>query len=198
MMRKVLRFLPGLMLVWMLAGACSPPTGLIINPSPVPSATVVVVATTPARPGAQISWRELKVRMQQASLSDSFMTEYGTQRVPSAGHQFVWVQVRLENKSGRALNLPAPEHFSILYASGEYKPVYGHRQGYADYANLGESLFPGQSVDAWLRFDVPASAGLKALWFVFLPESAQVGVSPTSADYPWGGEHPTFVWVCGE
>lgn len=134
--------------------------------------------------------------MQQASLSNSFVTEYGTQREPSASQQFVWVQVRIENRSGRASNLPAPEHFSVLYAAVEYKPVYGHRQGYADYTNLGGSLFPGQSVEAWLRFDVPASAGLKDLWFIFLPESAQVGVLPSSATYPWGGEHPIFAWVC--
>jgi len=92
------------------------------------------------------------------------------------------------------ITLPDSENFSVLYAESEIKPIYGHRQGYADYTDLAPTLFPGQELDGWLRFDIPATADLKDLWFVFIPGSAQVAVSPSSPNYPYASNKPTYVW----
>jgi hypothetical protein len=107
------------------------------------------------------------------------------------------VHVALENVGQDEIRLPEPENFSALYAESEFKPVYGHRQGYQDYSDLSLTLFPGQEVDAWLRFDIPVAAEIGDLWFVFLPTSAQVGVLPSSPNYPYAENKPTFVWKCG-
>ncbi len=159
--------------------------------SPQPTGTAL---PTPASPGDSVVWRDLQVSMDRAEISARFTTEFGTQRVPSAGKQFLWVHVRLENVGTGEITLPASENFSVLYAESEIKPIYGHRQGYADYTDLSPTLFPGQAVDAWLRFDIPTTADLNALWFVFLPTSAQVGVSPSSPNYPYAANKPTYVW----
>ena len=108
----------------------------------------------------------------------------------------MWVHVRLKNLGQKEIDTPLPEHFSALYAGAEFKPTYGHRKGYADYTALGPVLFPDQQVDVWLRFDVPDSAELKDLRFIFLPESSQVGVLSSSPNYPYAEDHPTYMWRC--
>jgi hypothetical protein len=176
------------------------PAGPPITATPLPPAptpTKVQAWPTPALPGAAITWEVAQVSMQQAEINDSFVTEFGSQRLPSPGQKFLWIQVLLENTGTSKINLPSAEHFSVLYAATELKPTYGHRQDHTDYTALDSTLFPGQAVEAWLRFDLPATAELKDLRFVFLPESAQVGASPFAPDYPWGGKHPLYVWVCG-
>jgi hypothetical protein len=135
--------------------------------------------------------------MDQAEFTGSFINEFGSQRVPPSGQKFFWVHVTLENFGQEEILLPEAENFSVLYAESEFKPVYGHRQGYADYTDLDSTLFPGQQLDAWLRFDIPDTADLENLWFVFLPTSAQVGVSPSSPNYPYAENKPTYVWNCG-
>jgi hypothetical protein len=175
--------------------ACSPtPTSPIAIPSP--TATESRVFPTPSSPGDPITWRDLKVIFDQAEISDNFINEFGSQRVPSAGNKFLWIHVALENAGTDEILLPEPENFSVLYAESEVKPIYGHRQGYPDYSDVGATLFPGQKLDAWLRFDIPGEADLGELWFVFLPTSAQVGVSPSSPNYPYAENKPTFVWKC--
>jgi hypothetical protein len=134
--------------------------------------------------------------MDQPEVTDTFINEFGSQRVPPAGQKFLWVHLALENIGTAEILLPESENFSILYAESEFKPIYGHRQGYADYTDLGTVLFPGEKLDAWLRFDIPAEADLSELWFVFLPTSAQVGVSPSSPNYPYAEDKPTYVWSC--
>ncbi len=161
---------------------------------PQPATTAV---PTPSSPGDAMVWRDLQVSMDQVETSDRFDTEFGTQRVPSAGEKFLWVHIRLENVGTGEIALPPSENFSVLYAESEIKPIYGHRQGYGDYTDLASTLFPGRELDAWLRFDIPAAADLKDLWFVFLPGSAQVGVSPSSPNYPYAGNKPTYVWKLG-
>jgi hypothetical protein len=94
------------------------------------------------------------------------------------------------------MDVPASEHFSVLYTAAELKPTYGHRAGYADYTTLGPLIFPDQGLDGWLRFDIPVSAELGELRFVFLPESAQVGASYNSPNYPYADDKPTYVWNC--
>jgi hypothetical protein len=159
--------------------------------------TVIKMVPTPSSPGDSVKWRDLQVSMDQAEVTDHFINEFGSQRIPSAGQRFLWVHVALKNAGKNEIPLPTSENFSVLYAKSEFKPIYGHRQGYADYTDLGTILFPGQELDAWLRFDIPVSAGLKDVWFVFLPESTQVGVSPSSPSYPYAENKPTYVWRGG-
>jgi len=193
-MKKAYRLL---FLGLLLLTACSPGMESTAAPtaSPQPTATPV---PTPSALGDSVVWRDLQVSMDRAEITDSFVTEFGTQRLPTGDNRFLWIHVRLENVGAGEIRLPVSENFSVLYAETEIKPVYGHRQGYADYTDVGSTLFPGQELEAWLRFDVPAGAELKDLWFVFLPTSAQVGVSPSAPNYPYAGNKPTFVWNCGE
>jgi hypothetical protein len=187
-----------LFLVLFLLTACSS-----AGESPVATATATAspqptppVLPTPSSPGDFVVWRDLQVSMDQVEITDQFTTEFGSQRVPTGDQKFLWVHIRLENIGKDEITLPDSENFSVLYTESEIKPVYGHRQGYADYSDLGSPLFPGQELDAWLRFDIPATAGLKDLWFVFIPGSAQVAVSPSSPNYPYANNKPTYVWEC--
>lgn len=187
-----------LFLVLFLLTACSPVVESTAAPatataSPQPTATAL---PTPALAGDAIIWRDLQVSMDRVEVTDQFITEFGTQRLPTGDKKFLWVHVRLENIGKGEIVLPGFENFSVLYAESEIKPIYGHRQGYTDYTDLGTTLFPGETLDAWLRFDIPAAAELNDLLFVFLPTSAQVGVSPSSPNYPYAGSKPTYVWKC--
>jgi hypothetical protein len=181
-----------------LLTACSSAGGPSATPATAtaPPQPITTALPTPSSPGNSVIWRDLQVSMDQVEITDRFITEFGTQRVPTGDKKFLWVHVRLENVGKEEITLPASENFSVLYAELEIKPVYGHRQGYADYPDLDSTLFPGQELDAWLRFDIPATAELKDLWFVFIPGSAQVGVSPSSPDYPYASDKPTYVWKC--
>jgi hypothetical protein len=176
--------------------ACSPEPGNTIA-IPLPTVTVTMVLPTPSSPGDALVWRDLQVSMARAEITDHFINEFGSRRSPSAGQRFLWVHVALKNVGQDEIRLPETENFSALYADSEFKPIYGHRQGYADYSALSSTLFPGQELDAWLRFDIPVAAELSDLWFVFLPTSAQVGALPSSPNYPYAENKPTFVWKCG-
>ncbi|MBN2115907.1 MAG: DUF4352 domain-containing protein [Anaerolineales bacterium] len=173
------------------AGGISAPATATVPPQPTPTAL-----PTPSSPGDPVIWRDLQVSMDQVEVTDQFITEFGTQRLPAAGKKFLWIHVRLENIGEGEIVLPASENFSVLYTESEIKPIYGHRQGYADYTDLASTLFPGQELDAWLRFDIPVAANWEELWFVFLPTSAQVGVSSSSPNYPYASNKPTYVWKC--
>lgn len=179
-----------------LLSACLPAGNSPVTPTTTPPPPAPTALPTPSSPGDAVIWRDLQVSLDQVEIGDRFVTEFGTQRVPSAGKKFFWVHVRLENVGAGEIVMPAAENFSVLYAESEIKPIYGHRQGYADYTDLAPTLFPGQELDGWLRFDIPVAAELKDLWFVFLPTSAQVGASPSSPNYPYAGNKPTFVWKC--
>jgi hypothetical protein len=163
--------------------------------SPQPAAMATALPT-PFAPSDSIIWRDVQVTMIQSELTRDYVNEYGSKRIPSEGTKFLWVHVQLKNVGQKEIDTPKPEHFSALYATAEFKPTYGHRQGYADYTALGDILFPDQQVDAWLRFDVSNSAELRDLRFVFLPESVQVGVSFSSPNFPYAKNHPTYVWMC--
>ena len=134
--------------------------------------------------------------MDKTEINDNFITEFGSQRIPSLGHKFFWVHVQLKNTGPNQVDIPLSEHFSVLYAALELKPTYGHRKNHEDYTALGQFLFPDQIINAWLRFDIPVHAELEDLRFVFLPESSQVGVLFSSPNYPYAPDHPTFVWKC--
>jgi hypothetical protein len=150
---------------------------------------VTSLPPTPAPSGQTISYDGLQVTIDHAELSTDYLTEYGSRREPPPGEKFLWVQVALKNSDTQAHDLPAVEHFSVLYGSSEFKPIYGHRQAYADYTLLGGVVYPGQSLVAWLRFDVPAVAELTMLQFAYLPKSSRV----TYLHYDWR-DQPVFLW----
>jgi hypothetical protein len=142
-----------------------------------------------------IIYDDLQVAMSQAELTTGYITEFGSRREPPVGKQLLWIHIQLKNIGQHEQPLPATEHFSILYGSAEFKPTYGHRNEYTDYTTLSKTIYQGQEVDAWLRFDIPVAAELEELWFAFLPESSQVSVSFSPSDYPWG-DHPIYLWTC--
>ena len=171
-----------------------------IIPTPVPSAspqpTVVYKSLPPpVSPGQMVVYDDLQVVMSQAEITTSYLTEYGSTREPPAGKKFLWIHITLTNIGQGERDLLAPEHFSVLNGTTEFKSTYGRRKDYADYMALTTGMVQGQAVDAWLRFDIPAALELKDLWFVFLPESSQVSVGFASSDYPWGN-HPIYLWRC--
>ncbi len=182
-----------------LLAACSPagnpsPAPATATPSPQPAATAL---PTPSSPGDTITWKNLQVTMDQLEITQDYITDYDSTRLPPPGAKFLWVHLRLKNMRQAQTNVPGSEHFSVLYAGTELKPTYGHRKDRTDYTTLGPIIFPDQQLDAWLRFDIPMAAELNDLRFVFLPESSQVGVSPSSPSYPYSNEKPTYVWKCG-
>lgn len=172
-----------------------PATGTA-TPLPPPTATTTRVLPTPSSPSDSILWDELQVTMDQLEITEEYLTDFGSTRIPSAGQKFLWVHVRLKNTGQTEVEVPLSEHYSVLYAATELKPIYGHRQGYAEYAALESVIFPNQELDGWLRFDIPVAAELKDMLFVFIPESAQIGTSFSSPDYPYSENRPTYVWNC--
>ena len=164
------------------ATATQPP---LPTPTPLP---------TPSSPSNSILWDDLQVAMDQLEITNEYITDFGSTRNPPAGKKFLWVHIKLNNTGQVEMDVPVLEHYSILYAATEIKPIYGHRDGYVDYSTLGSTIFPDQELDGWLRFDIPDTAELKDMRFVFIPESAQVGVSYSSPSYPYADDKPTYVW----
>jgi hypothetical protein len=167
-----------------------------VTASPQPIATKPKVHPPPSAPGDSIDWEALQVTMDQPEVTQDYLTDFGSTRIPPEGNKFLWVHIWLKNTSQVELEVPLSEHYSVLYAATELKSSYGHRQGYAEYTVLGPLIFPGQDLDGWIRFDIPITAELKDLRFVFLPESSQVGTSYSSPNYPYADDKPTYVWNC--
>jgi hypothetical protein len=165
-------------------------------PPPQPTVTETKILPTPSSLHDSIIWDQLEVTMDELEVTGDYITDYGSSRVPTEGNKFLWVHVGLRNTGQIQMDVPASEHYSILYAATELKPGYGHRQGYTEYTTLGPLISPNQELDGWLRFDIPATAELKDLRFVFLPESAQVGASYGSPNYPYADDKPMYVWNC--
>ena len=173
-------------------------------PAPAHIATVPAFPTrtpdlpfpTPSSTGDTVLWKTLHVTMDRLEITQEYVTDFGSTRLPPADTKFLWVHLILRNSGQTVVDLPAAEHFSILYAEVELKPSYGHRQDYTDLTTLDSSVFPDQTLDGWLRFDIPSTAEVGDLRFVFLPESAQVGTSYNSPNYPYSENKPTYVWNC--
>jgi hypothetical protein len=190
-MKNILGFL---VIGCIVLSACSSRDEAPITPTPQPTATAVLVLPTPSSPGKSVTWENLQVTMDQPEFTEVYETDYSSTRVPPKGGKFLWVHVGLKNTGQVETAIPAAENFSVLYASTELKPTYGHRKGYKDYTTLVQTIFPGQELDGWLRFDVPVTAEFKDMLFVYLPESTQVGASYSSPNYPYAEDKPTFVW----
>jgi hypothetical protein len=187
---------PNILFGHFLLTACSSAgTATITIPAPS-TPTAIQALPTSSAPGASILWEGLQVTMDQSEITRDFINEFGSVRDPSIGQKFLWVHVQLKNVGKNEINTPLPENYSILYAESAFKPSYGHRKDHADYTALGRVMFPGQEMDAWLRFDIPAVAELKDLRFVFHPQRAQVGVSFLSPNYSYAEKRPTYVWNC--
>jgi hypothetical protein len=183
-----------ILLETLMLTACSSAGTVTIPPRPTPTAIQVLPTSSPL--GISILWEELQVTMDQSEITRDFINEFGSLREPSSGQKFLWVHVQLKNVGKNEINTPLPENYSVLYAESAFKPGYGHRKDHADYTALTRVIFPGQEMDAWLRFDIPAVAELKDLRFVFHPQRAQVGVSFLSSNHPYAEKRPTYVWKC--
>jgi predicted small lipoprotein YifL len=180
--------------------ACSSTGPVLVPPatataSPQPGPTEVKVLPTPMSPSQTVPYEDLQVVMSEAEITTSYLTEFDSTREPPAGNRFLWIRILLKNIGQQEQDLPAPEHFSVLNGTIEYKPIYGHRKDHADYMALTTGLVQGQEVDAWLRFDIPDALELRDLQFAFLPESSQVSTGFSSSEYSWG-DHPIYLWRC--
>ena len=201
-MKKPLAILLSNLIGLLMLTACSS-TGESVTPvTPTlisqPTATAVRILPTPASPGDSIVWRDLQVTLDQIEITEDFITDFGSTRSPSPGMKFMWAHIQLKNVGQIEIEIPEIEHFSVLYAATELKPTYGHRQEHTDYSTLGPVLFPDQEADGWIRFDIPATAELKDMLCVFLPESAQIGTTFSSPNYPYSEDKPTYVWKCAQ
>ena len=194
--QRLLAILPMGLLLLTACSSTGEPAAIPTLVTRIPPPTATSVPPTPSSPDDSISWDTLQVTMDRLEITEEYLTDYGSTRIPPAGQKILWVHIRLKNIGQIEMDVPMAEHFSILYAAVEIKPVYGHRQGYAEYAALGPVIFPDQELDGWLRFDIPAAAELSEMRFVFIPESAQVGVSFSSPNYPYAANKPTYVWNC--
>ena len=197
-MKYVTFVLIGLIGVLTLA-ACTSASGTGV-PAPIPSITPQATAEkkslpTPAPGGQTIMYKDLQVTMDQAEITESYETEFGSSREPTAGIKFLWVHIVLKNIGQQEQNLPAEENFSALLGTTELKPTYGYRKDHTDYITLNTIINAGEEMDAWLRFDVPLEAESKDLTFVFLPESTQISFGFSSTDFSWA-DHPIYLWSC--
>ena len=163
--------------------------------SPQPTGTEIKVLPTPMSPSQTVVYHDLQVVMSQAEITTSYLTEFGSTREPPADKKFLWIHIVIKNIGQDEQNLPAPEHFSVLNGTTEYKSIYAHRKDHPDYMALTTDMVQGQEVDAWLRFDIPAALELQDLQFAFLPESSQVSTGFSSSEYSWG-DHPIYLWTC--
>ena len=199
-MKKLTGILANNLIGLLILAACSSSgesaTPISVTVPSQATATQVKILPTPASPGDSIIWRDLQVTMDQLEITDDFITEFGSRRNPSPGKKFMWAHIQLKNVGQIEIEVPQIEHFSVLYAATELKPTYGHRQGYIEYSTLGAMLFPDQEADGWIRFDIPVTAELKDMLCVFIPESAQIGTSFSSPNYPYSEDKPTYVWKC--
>jgi len=192
-MKKI--FLLGLLFITACATAN---TGVVSTP--VPSATLQATAEikslpTPVPNGQTISYKNLQVTMEQAEITTSYETEFGSDREPTAGIKFLWVHVNLKNVATQEQTLPPEEHYSALLGETEFKPTYGYRKDHPDYNALKPVLGSGEEVNAWLRFDIPLDAEIMDLKFVFMPDSTQISFGFSSSEYSWA-DHPIYLWNC--
>jgi hypothetical protein len=198
-MKKILKLVLSSLFGLLLVSACNS-SNQPGTPTPVPSATPQATEVnkslpTPVSSGRRVVYHDLQVTMDQAEITASYLTEYGSSRDPSADKKFLWIHIILKNFGQKEQNVPAAEHFSALSGTTEFKPTYGHRKDYTDYETLATVINQGEELAAWLRFDVPADAELKDLTVAFLPESTQISLGFSSSEYSWAN-HPIYLWTC--
>jgi len=199
-MTKPLIFVLSSLLGLLMATACNS-AGETAAPTPVPSPTLLVATErkslpTPLSPGQKIVYDDLQVTMKESEITTSYITEYGSDRESTtADKKFIWIRLLLRNIGQDERTLPETEHFSVIYGTDEFKSTYGHRKDHTDYTSLNTNMATRQEIDAWLRFDIPATAELQELWVAFLPESSRVSFGFSSSEYFWA-DHPIYLWNC--
>lgn len=183
-------------LALLLLPACSDLAGREATPAqtitPQPTSTATIPPPTPAPTGQVVVYDGLEVTMERFELTQEYTNEYGLTQPPPQGSRYLWVHVTLKDTTEQVRSLPRTDRYSVLYHNTELKASYGHRQGYPDYTALEDKIYPGQPVDAWLRFEIPQAAEPGELVFAFNPESTQV-----SLNTPNRGEwflHPVYLW----
>jgi hypothetical protein len=124
-----------LTIAWFLARKAAS-TPVPATSIPQPTATAIMLLPTPSSPGNSILWKDLQVTMDQPEFTEVYETDYGSSRFPPSGGKFLWVHIGLRNTGQVETAIPLAENFSVLYASTELKPTYGHRDGYKDYTTL--------------------------------------------------------------
>ncbi len=198
-MKNIIKFSLCILFGLQILTACTPisvPATSTMAPSAPPQATVETkTLPTSISPNQMIVYHDLQVTMNLTEITESYITEYGSSREPTAGIKFLWTHLILKNIGQKEQSLPIEEHFSTLFGTTEFKPTYGHRKNYIDYITLNTIIDQDEEVDAWLRFDIPADAELKDLTFAFLPDSTQVSFGFSSSDYFWA-DHPIYLWNC--
>ncbi len=174
----------------------SPPTATI-TATPYPQATRTLVPTsvppTPASLGESVTEGGLQVMVDQADMTDAYITEYGSSREPSSGQKFLWVHINLLYTGAGSRSLPSAEHYSALYDGGEFKASYGHRQDHTDYTTLGRVIYSDQQVEGWLRFSLPELASLHQIRFAYMPEGIRATFDSPKAGDSWA-EHLVYLW----
>src|SRR5215216_4434028 len=89
---------------------------LSATPPPEPTATEIKPLPTPSAPGDPITWDQLQVTIDQLEVTQEYMTDYGSTRIPPAGQKFLWVHILLKNTGQVEMDVPLSKHFSVLYA----------------------------------------------------------------------------------
>ena len=97
-MKNVTFVLIGLLGILTLA-ACTSASGTVV-PAPIPSITPQATAEnkslpTPAPGGQTIMYKDLQVTMDQTEITESYETEFGSSREPTAGIKFLWIHIVL-------------------------------------------------------------------------------------------------------
>jgi hypothetical protein len=197
--KSVMRLLFASLAVFIMAACAPSPTAL--PPTAVQTrapGAVALLATpkalpTPASMSEAVNFEDFIIRIGRVEINEQYKTKFGPLRDATPGVKFLWVQVIVENSGDANIELPGEEHFSVLDGAREFKPTYGHRDGFPDYTSLSGAIFPGSPLEGWLRFDIPAEAGLDDLQFAFLPESTRITYTRTqSGDSIF--DHPLFLW----
>src|SRR5678810_112484 len=89
--------------------ACAPASQTSAGPlfaTPSPQPTALKVLPTPSSPGDPITWDNLQVTMDELEVTQDYMTDYGSSRIPPAGQKFLLVNIRLENGGQNEMEVP--------------------------------------------------------------------------------------------
>lgn len=126
-------------------------------------------------------------------MSGSYTTDFNTRRDPPAGRKITWVHIQVNNPGKNTLKTPGADHFSILYGGIEIKSTYGHRQDYPDFTDLSVSVFPGQNLAGWLRFNIPMEASPEDLTLAYIPNSNHLPALVNGDAAAWA-DQPVYIW----
>lgn len=152
-----------------------------------------MVPPTPLAPGSMVIHNDFRIVLLRAEISGEYVSQYGSVRQPAAGAKYLWVEVSLQNQGTRPIQTPGSDHYSVLFYSREIKPSYGHRQDYQEYTALDTTIYPGETLQAWLRFEIPETAQISDFRFAYMPDSVRVSLAAPETDTPWA-RHSLYLW----